>query len=67
MKNRALELAMLKGIRTVNEFADTLSIPRDEAIALFNEENNVIISSDTISKCLKFFNCTYEYFTCLTD
>ncbi len=67
MKNRALELAMLKGIRTVNEFADTLSIPRDEAIALFNEENNVIISSDTISKCLKFFNCTYEYFTCLID
>ena len=67
MKNRALELAMQKGIKTVNEFADTLNIPKEEVIALFNEENNVIISSETISKCLKYFNCTYEYFACLID
>ena len=67
MKNRALELAMLKGIKTAKEFAATLDIPLDEAIALLNEENNVNISSDTISKCLKYFNCTYEYFVCLVD
>lgn len=67
MKNRALELAMLHGIKTVREFADTLHIDFEEAIALLNEEKNVIISPDTISKCLKYFNCTYEYFTCLSD
>jgi plasmid maintenance system antidote protein VapI len=67
MRNRSLELAMLKGIKTTKEFAAALNIPLDEAIALLNEENNAIISADTISKCLKYFNCTFEYFTCLSD
>ena len=67
MKNRSLELAMLKGIKTAREFAEKLDIPLSEAIALLNEENNVIISSESISKCLKYFNCTYEYLFCLVD
>ena len=67
MKNRALELAMSKGIKTASEFSIELNIPMDEALALLNEEENVIISPETISKCLKYFNCTYEYFTCLID
>ena len=67
MKNRAPELAMLYNLKTVKEFATTLDIPLEEAIALLNEEENVIISPETISKCLKYFNCTYEYFTCLID
>ena len=67
MKNRALELAMSKGIKTASEFTRELNIPMNEALALLNEEENVKISSDTISKCLKYFNCSYDYFVCIVD
>ena len=67
MKNRALELAMLKGINTAREFAKAVDIPLEDAVALLNEEKNVIINPESINKCLKYFNCTYEYFMCLID
>lgn len=67
MKNRALELCLLHHIETTKEFAQKVNIPIIQAAALINKDNLVKIDSEVISKCLKYFNCSYEYFMCLAE
>ena len=67
MKNRLLELCMVKNINTVDEVVNLIGINRDDAVALLNKDNNAIIKEETISKCLSYFDVSYEYFTCIVD
>ena len=67
MRNRLLELCMTKNINTVDEVVNLIGINRDDAVALLNKDNNAIIKEETINKCLKYFDCSFEYFTCLVD
>ena len=67
MKNRILELCLCKGIESVKEFSEDAHIPLEEAVALINKDDNVIIKPESIDKCLKYFNCSYNYFVCLVD
>lgn len=67
MKNRSLELCLVNHIATINEFADKVGIELEQAAALINKDNNVIIKEETIDKCLKYFNVDYNYFVCLVD
>ena len=56
MKNRLLELCMVKGLKTVDDVVKEIGIDRTDAVALLNKENEVIIKEETISKCLSYFN-----------
>lgn len=67
MKNRVLELCLSNGIETVKEFAKKVNIPITQASALINKDESVIIESETIAKCLKYFNCSYEYLMALVE
>ena len=67
MKNRLLELCMVKGLKTVDDVVKEIGIDRTDAVALLNKENEVIIKEETISKCLSYFNVSYDYFTCIVD
>lgn len=67
MKNRLLELCMCKGLMTVDDVVNEIGIDKSDAVALLNKENEVIIKEETISKCLKYFNVSYDYFACLVD
>lgn len=67
MKNRLLELCMVKGLMTVDDVVNEIGIDRTDAIALLNKEKDVIINEETISKCLTYFNVTYDYFACIVD
>jgi hypothetical protein len=67
MQNRSLELCMVNHINTINEFANKVGIDLDQAVALINKDDSVIIKEETISKCLSYFNCSYNYFVCLVD
>lgn len=67
MKNRLLELCMVKGLKTVDDVVNEIGIDRTDAVALLNKENDVIINEETISKCLTYFNVSYDYFACIVD
>lgn len=67
MKNRSLELCLKYKIYTVAEFVEKVGIPEIEAAALINKDDDIPVSPETISKCLKFFNCSYDYFFCLVE
>lgn len=67
MKNRLLELCMVKGLMTVDDVVKEIGIDRTDAVALLNKENDVIINEETISKCLTYFNVSYDYFACIVD
>lgn len=67
MKNRLLELCMVKGLMTVDDVVNEIGINRMDAVALLNKEKDVIINEETISKCLTYFNVTYDYFACIVD
>lgn len=67
MNNRSLELCLVNHINTIQEFSDKVGLELDQAAALINKDNNVIIKPETIDKCLKYFNVSYNYFVCLVD
>ena len=67
MKNRILEMCLCRGIKTVREFAEDAHIPLEEAVALINKEDGVIIREETIATLLKYFNCSYEYMMALVE
>lgn len=67
MNNRSLELCLVSGIYTTKEFSDKVGIELEQAAALINKDDSVIIKPETIDKCLKYFNCNYNYFVCLVD
>lgn len=67
MKNRVLELCLSNGIETVKDFAKQVNIPITQAAALINKDDSVIIDSETIAKCLKYFNVSYEYLMALVE
>jgi len=67
MKNRLLELCLCKKLNTVDDVVNELGINKDECVALLNCDNSVIIKEETISKCLSYFNVSYDYFTCIVD
>ena len=67
MNNRSLELCISNKINTIDEFSKIVGIPVDEAAALINKDDTVKVSEESISKCLKFFNCNYDYFFCLVE
>lgn len=67
MKNRLLELCMCKKLNTVDDVVQELGINKEECIALLNCDNSAIIKEETISKCLSYFNVSYDYFTCIVD
>lgn len=67
MRNRLLELCLVKNLNTIDDVVNNIGIDRDDAIALLNKENNATIKEETISKCLSYFNVTYEYFACIVD
>ena len=67
MKNRSLELCMVNHINTINEFANKVGIDLEQAAALINKDNSVIIKEETIAKCLGYFDVSYNYFCCLVD
>jgi hypothetical protein len=67
MKNRLLELCMCKKLNTVDDVVKELGINKNECVALLNCDNSVIIKEETISKCLSYFNVSYDYFTCIVD
>jgi len=67
MKNRVLEMCMTRGLKTVQEFATDANIPVEEAAALINKDDSVIIKPETIAILLKYFNCSYEYMMALVE
>ena len=67
MKNRILELCLCKGIESVKEFSEDAHIPLEEAVALINKDDSVIIKEETIATLLKYFNCSYEYMMALVE
>ena len=67
MRNRLLELCLCNNMNTLDDVVNNIGIDRVEAVALLNKEENVTIKEETISKCLSYFNVTYEYFTCIVD
>ena len=67
MNNRSLELCLVKHINTIDEFASKVGLDYEQAAALINKDDNVIIKPESIDKCLKYFNCSYNYFVCLVD
>ena len=67
MRNRLLELCLCKDLNTIDDVVKKIGIDRQDAVALLNKEENATIKEETISKCLSYFNVTYEYFTCIVD
>jgi hypothetical protein len=54
-------------MNTIDDVVNNIGIDRVEAVALLNKEENATIKEETISKCLSYFNVSYEYFTCIVD
>ena len=67
MRNRLLELCLCKDLNTIDDVVNNIGIDREDAVALLNKEESVTIKEETISKCLSYFNVSYEYFTCIVD
>ena len=67
MNNRALELCLVNNINTTKEFAEKVGLDIEQASALINKDDSVIIKPETIDKLLKYFNISYNYFVCLVD
>ena len=67
MKTRLLELCLCKNLNTVDDVVNAIGIEKSEAIALLNKEKDIIIREETISKCLKYFDVSFDYFTCQVD
>lgn len=65
MKNRILELAMLKGIKTVDEYSSLLGI--DEARAKLILESKTELSEPEICKNCEFFHVSRLYLLCEVD
>lgn len=62
MKTRALYLALINDIFSVEEFARLVGIDIDQATKLFYEHPGVTM--DTLDKCCLYFNVSLKYFTC---
>ena len=67
MNTRIIELCIANKIYTTDELVALVKIPKEEAMALISKDDTVKISELTISKCLKYFDCSYDYFFCLVE
>ena len=62
MKNRILELAMLKKLNTVNDYARELGIDDDRAELIL--KCKIELSEPEIQKNCEYFHCSKDYLLC---
>ena len=65
MKTRILELAMMRKIETVNDYAKLLGIDDDRAELILKSKCE--LSEAEIQKNCEFFNCSRDYLLCIID